>query len=138
MTKNTTPNTSHHSTKQRRQQRSDSPTVQKRRVPGETRSGEKSLSLPEDIVKIFLMTDLKSWTFKLKERNEQDSTYDAFHAPVEIWVQWASQYADLDPMAVCGDMEERDDFLTKLWTYCKEEGLPFPLEEKSSENQIAG
>src|SRR5437870_8402647 len=118
MTKNTTQNTSHLSAKQRKPQRSDLPIAQKPHEHDEMPSDERLLKLPDDIVKIFLMTDLPSWTFKLNGTNGQEHIHDAFTAPVDVWVQWASQYADLDVRADWNDLEERAEFLTQLWTYC--------------------
>ena len=64
----------------------------------------------------------------------QEREYTARHSPTDAWVQYFSEYADLDPAADWTDMEERADFLTQLWTFSAQQKLDFPLTEKLNEN----
>jgi hypothetical protein len=106
---------------------SDLPTVPKPPGPNESQNGAGS---PKSVVayKEFLITDLKLWTLNTLPE------YIARHCPVEVWISFFSEYADLDPAADWTDMEERADFLTQLWTFCAQQKINFPLTEKLTQN----
>jgi len=95
-----------------------------------TQNDEKSQKLAEQPHKEFVITDLKLWTFKMRDANGQAHEYTARNCPVEHWAFFFSEYANLDPATDWTDLEERADFLTKLWSFCYQHTLSFPLVEK--------
>lgn len=106
---------------------SDSATAPKQSEPNETQSGDGSQKLAV-AYKEFLITDLKHWTLNTQPE------HTARHCPIDVWISFFSEYADLDPNADWSDMEERADFLTQLWTFCAGQKLSFPLTEKLTQN----
>lgn len=106
---------------------SDSATAPKQPEPSETQNAAGSQKLAV-AYKEFLITDLKSWTLNTLPE------HTARHCPVNVWISFFSEYADLDPAADWTDMEERADFLTQLWTFCAQQKLNFPLTEKLTQN----
>ena len=111
---------------------SDLLTEQRQHEQSETLKSERSQRSVK-VYREFLITDLKSWTFKVQGENEQEHEHTARHCPVDTWARYFSEYADLDPAADWTDLEERADFLTQLWTFCAQESLSFPLTEKLNE-----
>jgi hypothetical protein len=111
---------------------SDSPTGPKQPGLGENPSAAKSQKSVA-IYREFLITELKWWTFKMKDVNGQEHEFTARNCPVETWVAYFSEFADLDPTADWTDIEERADFLTQFWQFCAQESLSFPLTEKLNE-----
>lgn len=109
----------------------DSATAPKQSEPNETQSVAAS-QRSAAVYREFLITDLKNWT--LTDIQRPGFECSARHCPADIWVQYFSEYADLDPAADWSDMEERADFLTQLWTFCTQQKLNFPLTEKLTQN----
>ena len=82
-------------------------------------------TIPTQPYKEFVTTDLKLWTF-----THNGIEHTARHSPADVWIDYFSEYADLDPDADWTDTEERADFLMQLWEFCAAEKLSFPLTEK--------
>lgn len=109
-------------------QQSDSQIEQKQQGPEEKLKDEKSQKLVEQPYREFVITDLKSWTFKMHV-NDREHEYTARNCPVEHWIFYFSNFAFLDPKTDWTDLEERADFLAQLWLFCYEQKLSFPLAE---------
>lgn len=101
--------------------------MQKQKKSNET-TKQGSVSVQGEI-KIFLMTELDQWTFKLHEM-EDASELDCFSCSDAEFAEFASSVAEYKSGIDWSDREERSNFLTQLWTFCQQKQFAFPLTKK--------
>ncbi len=97
-------------------------TRSKRPVSGMSAFNAKSEEPPPR----YLFSELNRLTFKVGETSyKADDTEHTF-----LWMKFVQEWANVKTPVDWDDLEERAHFLNKLYVFCKQNNIPFPLTEE--------
>lgn len=93
----------------------------------------ENASIPGKSSRIFVMTDLKSWTFKLSVGSEVPE-YSCFDEDAPFGA-YAETLMRIKPEVDWQNLAERANFMTRIWALCQERSIHFPFIEKMNDEE---